>query len=68
MLSPKSPPKLGLDTDVAPDNFVTSAGIVYVAVEAVEAVVWVALTVTLSGSTPVALPPKYQLPMSVKLP
>lgn len=60
--------KLGTKTDCPLEKFVTNAGTVYVA-EGVEAVVvWLGLTVMLSGFTPVALPSKYHPPMSVNTP
>jgi hypothetical protein len=71
MLSANRPRKLA--TGIAKDSTLdcagldTRAGTVYVAVEAA-AEVWVGLTVTLSGFTPVALPSKYHPPMSVKFP
>lgn len=59
--------RLGADRDFALDSLVTSAGRVYVGVADPDMVL-LGLTVTLSGLTPVALPPKYQPPISVKTP
>jgi hypothetical protein len=71
MLSATRPRKLGAGIDkhstLDCGRLDTRAGTVYVAAE-VAVVVWVGVTVTLSGLTPVALPPKYQPPMSVNLP
>jgi hypothetical protein len=62
------PRNLGSGKDSTPERAVTKAGTVYVAVEVAVGVAWVGVTVMLSGFTPVALPPKYQPPMSVSLP